>query len=99
MSLATKDIPGAEVGSKTLGMFHQKDRKDFRDTNRVNDINGTNVGSLLKGPATTRDTNPLVPEYNAPGDKEYRGTIRHAMDRLGENEPPKKARTSAKEPF
>lgn len=64
----------------------------------MNDINGTNVGSLMKGPATTRDTNPLFPTYNAPGDQEYKGTIRHAMDRLGENEPPKKARTNPKEP-
>lgn len=98
MTLHTNDIFGATSSTKALGPFHDKTRKDFRKTNAIKDIEGTQVGSLMKGPATKRSTNPLVPDYVAPGDVEYKGTIRHAMDRLGDNEPPKKCRTTERKP-
>ena len=75
MSLATKDIQGAESSTKGLGMFSNRDRKDFRQTNFVNDIGGTSASSLLKAPKTNRMINPLNPEYVSPGDVEYKGTI------------------------
>ena len=84
MSLATKDISGAVSNTKGMGMFSNRERKDFRQTNHVNDIQGTTASSLLKAPKTNRVSNPLNPEYVSPGDVEYRGTMRHAMDRLGE---------------
>jgi len=92
-SLQTKDIQGARSSTKDLGVFevHHK-RKDFRETNALADIPGGQVGTLLKGPKTTRVSNPLNPEYAAPGDKEFAGTTRHALDGIGSNQPPKPPR-------
>ncbi len=95
-SLSTKDIEGAMASTKGLGTFANRDRKHFRETNAVQDIPGSQVGSLKKAPVTQRISNPLNPEYVSPGDVEYKGTVRHAMDRVGETCPfkePKERKT------
>lgn len=98
MSLKTDDIAGAQSSSKGLGVFADRERKDFRKTNACNDIAGTTASSLLKAPKTKRISNPLNPEYIAPGDVEYKGTNRHMMDWLGEAYPPRKERAAWKPP-
>jgi len=51
-----------------LGVFAENhERKDFRHTNRTDDIEGAKSGSLRKGPATNRISNPLDPDYQIPG--------------------------------
>ena len=67
---------GATSGTKGLGVFaehHQ--RKEFRQTNRTDDIEGARSGSLKKAPTTKRMVNPLDPKYDEPGAKELSNTI------------------------
>ena len=98
-SLLTKDIMGAQGSTKGLGVFEtHHNRKDFRETNAVGDIPGSQVGTLLKGPKTNRVTNPMFPEYAVPGDKEFAGTTRHALDGIGSNQPPKPPRKRMEPP-
>lgn len=98
MSLATDDIQGAGVSSKGLGNFASRPRQEFRQTMKVDDIAGTSASSLLKAPKTNRVSNPLNPEYVAPGEMEYKGTTRHMMDRLGEERPAKVDRAARAKP-
>jgi hypothetical protein len=35
-----KDIPGTVVGSKTIGNFHSRDRKEYREINKTEDVPG-----------------------------------------------------------
>lgn len=70
-SLQTNDIEGAQSGTKGLGVFAHHSRTGFKHTNRLDDIAGSTVGSLRKGPATNRMSNPLNPDYAIPGATEY----------------------------
>ena len=64
-SLWTKDIDGAQAGSKyKTGIFGENfPRKDFIKTNHTEDIEGAFAGSLKKMPTTKRCVNPLNPNY------------------------------------
>lgn len=69
-SLKTKDILGCATGTKGFGSFHTRVRKDFKQTNVTQDIEGCSPDSLKKGPVTLRTTHPLDPEYQMPGRNE-----------------------------
>lgn len=70
-SLRTEDIIGAKSSTKGLGVFAENhERKDMRQINRIDDIEGAQAGSLKKGTTTKRTTNPLDPTYDIPGAKE-----------------------------
>lgn len=69
--LQTNDIEGAQTGTKGLGVFAHHQRKNFKETNKLNDIAGSTVGSLRKGVLTNRSSNPLAPDYAMPGSTEY----------------------------
>ena len=60
-------------------MFTNKKRTEFRKTNNISDIVGSTVGSLRKGPATKRISNPLDPDYQVPGQTEYKETNAFGM--------------------
>jgi hypothetical protein len=65
--LRTSDIDGAQAGSITehkLSIpFSQ--RREFRNTNFIGDILGSNADSVKHSIVTTRATNPLQPTYQA----------------------------------
>jgi hypothetical protein len=71
-SLATNDIEGAQTGTKGLGVFAHHKRSEVKQINKIDDIAGSTVGSLRKGVATNRISNPLSPEYTMPGATEYK---------------------------
>lgn len=71
-SLDTQDIEGAKTSTKGLGVFAHHQRTGFNKTNRIDDIAGSTVGSLKKGPTTNRVSNPLNPDYVIPGYTEYK---------------------------
>lgn len=74
-TLRTDDIHGAQASTKGLGAFHETNtRKEFRQTNRNDDIPGAQAGSLKKSPQTKRNTNPLNPSYEDPGHKDLGST-------------------------
>ena len=54
IALRTADIDGAQASSKGLGVFAYHDRRGFKDTNKINDIFGSNPNSLKKAPETKR---------------------------------------------
>ena len=62
-SLKTEDIHMCSIGTKKLGNFHTRQRREFKQTNITSDIFGSNSGSLKKAPITNRMTHPLNPEY------------------------------------
>jgi hypothetical protein len=70
MSLTTNDIHGCKIGTKRLGNFHSRERRQIRDITNNTDIYGSNAGSLRKGPNTIRSINPLMPNYQFPGRNE-----------------------------
>lgn len=70
-SLDTKDIDGAQSGTKGLGVFAYHQRKEYKKTNQIEDIAGSTVGSLRKGVSTSRISDPLNPTYAIPGHTEY----------------------------
>jgi hypothetical protein len=67
MSLTTSDIHGCRIGTKRLGNFHSRERRQIREIANNTDIYGSNAGSLRKGPNTIRSINPLMPNYQFPG--------------------------------
>jgi hypothetical protein len=70
-SLRTEDIIGAKSSTKGLGVFAENhERKEYRQINKTDDIEGARAGSLKKGPTTTRISNPLDPTYEIPGAKD-----------------------------
>ena len=74
-SLQTSDIDGATTSTKGLGVFaHVKRREDQMKSTRMDtsEIEGAKAGSLLKGPKTTRMTNPLEGNYQIPGHSELK---------------------------
>ena len=69
-SLKTDDIHGCKIGTRGLGNFHNRERREIKETNRTEDIFGAKPGSLKKGPTTTRSLHPLMPDYQMPGRNE-----------------------------
>ena len=65
--LNTADILGAQPDTKKLGAFTWMKRRDVREINRVNDIDGCGPDTHKRGPNTKRVTNPLEPAYDVPG--------------------------------
>lgn len=68
-NLNTEDIKGAQADTKLLGAFtHYERRPDqVRATTTNDDIAGSAVNTLKRGVVTTRETNPLQPNYQMPG--------------------------------
>ena len=66
-SLTTGDIHGCKIGTKGLGNFHTRVRREYKQTNITSDIFGAHPGSLKKSPETIRQTHPLDPVYQFPG--------------------------------
>jgi len=66
----TKDINGAQASTRRVEFFRKDVRKDFRETTKTEDIDGTKPGSLKKGIQTNRKTNPLERHYIVPGHTE-----------------------------
>ena len=62
-SLTTTDIHLCAIGTKGLGNFHTRIRREYKNTNVTKDIPGADPGSLKKGPETIRSTHPLDPVY------------------------------------
>ena len=59
-----------------MGVFEQyHDRKQYRNINQVDDIDGAHAGSLKKSPNTKRSVNPLNPTYQYIGDSELTNKI------------------------
>jgi hypothetical protein len=69
-SLKTTDIHGCAIGTKGLGNFHTRIRREYKNTNITSDIIGCYTGSLKKGPETVRQLHPLNPDYQMPGRNE-----------------------------
>lgn len=66
-SLKTSDLHGCKTGTKGLGNFHTRERREYKNTNITKDIIGAQPGTLKKSPTTTRQTHPLMPDYQMPG--------------------------------
>ena len=64
MNLAINDIDGTKAGSKGIRAFKYYTRREFRETNKTEDIDGAQVNTLLKAPTSNRVTNPLNPQYS-----------------------------------
>jgi|LakMenEpi03Aug12_release.lakeMendotaPanAssembly.Ray.scaffolds.fasta_scaffold874738_1 hypothetical protein len=62
-SLKTKDILGCNTGTKILGNFHSRLRRDIKKTNDTSDVIGAQSGSLKKSLISTRIISPLDPDY------------------------------------
>ena len=60
--LQTRDIPGATPGWQPTYNF---DRKEFRNTNYIGDIEGTHADSIKHSITTKRESNPLNPVYQS----------------------------------
>ena len=69
MNLKLDDIKGTNIGSKNR--INKFNGNNYGLTTQ--DIKGCNVGSLKKGIVTERCTNPLMPKYQFPGEKELQG--------------------------
>jgi hypothetical protein len=65
--LNSSDIPGAQAGTKGLGVFAQRERVNLRDSILTTDILGAQASTLKKGLGSKRITNPLNPEYKVLG--------------------------------
>lgn len=89
MSLKIDDIDGTKVGTKGLRAFKHYTRREFRDTNKIQDIPGAKVGSLLKAPPTKRVVNPLNPQYPLLGASEIEGNENNPYANNERNAPSK----------
>ena len=69
LNLKLDDIKGTNIGSKNR--INKFNGNNYGLTTQ--DIKGCNVGSLKKGIVTERCTNPLMPKYQFPGEKELQG--------------------------
>lgn len=67
LPLSTHDIEGAQCGWKPTHTVHPplEDRRHFRNTNFIGDIEGTQPDSVKHAIRTTRQTNPLNPRYKS----------------------------------
>lgn len=68
--LHCEDIEGAAASTKGNPVIINKSRREFRITNKVDDVEGAFSGSLKKGIVTRRHLNPVDPTYLMPGNKE-----------------------------
>lgn len=59
--LRTDDIAGAYVGWQAA----KQPRRDFRNTNFIDDIKGAHADTIRPGIVTKRQVNPLVPVYQS----------------------------------
>mmetsp|Transcript_7266 Transcript_7266/g.15895 ORF Transcript_7266/g.15895 Transcript_7266/m.15895 type:complete len:487 (-) Transcript_7266:227-1687(-) len=59
--LQTKDIAGATPGWKS----HDFDRREFRNTNFVQDVEGAQADTIKHSITTLRQSNPLAPVYQS----------------------------------
>lgn len=66
--LMTKDISGAEAGSRYTSSF---ERTEVRNTNNISDIAGAHADSIKHSIVSTRQTNPLQPVYQVPMSTRY----------------------------
>eukprot|EP00357_Protocruzia_adherens_P026984 CAMPEP_0115018228 /NCGR_PEP_ID=MMETSP0216-20121206/28657_1 /TAXON_ID=223996 /ORGANISM="Protocruzia adherens, Strain Boccale" /LENGTH=642 /DNA_ID=CAMNT_0002389335 /DNA_START=30 /DNA_END=1958 /DNA_ORIENTATION=- len=69
-NLDTGDIDGAKASTLGKGAFKTRDRRDYKKTNKMDDIPGTSVNSLKRGLQTKRIVDPNNPEYVLIGNKE-----------------------------
>ncbi len=93
MDLRTKDIVGAQAGTKGLGPFAEKPRQTMHNSVTTKDIDGAQAGTLKTGALSKRVTNPLSPDYpllgrtqNARPDCTYaepwkESKVRHSINR------------------
>lgn len=61
-ALETKDIKGADVGSRYASPFP---RREYRNTNYIGDIQGSKADTIRPGITTNRQTHPLQPVYQS----------------------------------
>lgn len=47
--MTSKDILGCQIGTRTLGNFHSRERRQVREIGRNEDIVGSKPGSLVHG--------------------------------------------------
>ena len=73
-NLNTQDIVGSQAGTRGMGAFVQRQRENPKDHISVQDIKGTQPGSIKNGkvilkvgPLSKRITNPITPDYQALG--------------------------------
>mmetsp|Transcript_7930 Transcript_7930/g.13308 ORF Transcript_7930/g.13308 Transcript_7930/m.13308 type:complete len:158 (+) Transcript_7930:671-1144(+) len=71
-ALKSRDIVGNLPGTKVLGNFHTRERRQVRNLVNNSDIEGSNPGSLIRGikmpqGKESRVSNPLQPTYVYPG--------------------------------
>ena len=69
-SLHTSDIAGAQTSTKGLGVFANVTRRPDQMTSTSLDtknVHGAQSGTLLKGPKTNRQGDPLSGNYQMPG--------------------------------
>lgn len=59
--LQTRDIPGAYAGYVPPTL----ERREYRNTNYIQDIDGAHADSIRHSIRTNRSTNPLAPVYQA----------------------------------
>lgn len=86
LNLNVQDIDGTKVGSKGLRAFKNFTRREYRETNKISDIDGAQIGSLLKAPITNRIVNPLNPVYPILGAKELAGNFNPYAENTASNE-------------
>lgn len=65
---------GAAASSKGMAILRDAQRREFREINKTDDIEGAQAGSLKKAPQTKRCYDPLNPKYDLPGAKELTDT-------------------------
>ena len=63
----TQDINGAQADTKNAGAFTWMKRRQVRPANKTDDIPGGQADTLRRCVSTTRQSNPLVPDYQVPG--------------------------------
>ncbi len=68
-NLLTQDIKGGFADTKRLGAFTHYSRRaeQVRAVGRNDDVDGSKCGTMLRGIQTIRQTNPLMPNYQMPG--------------------------------
>ena len=74
-NLNTRDIHGNMPGTRVLGNFNNRERRQVREPGKNDDIDGTKPGSLVIGIKVApgqkaRNNNPLNPDYQYPGHSE-----------------------------
>jgi hypothetical protein len=80
-ALDTHDIEGAVPGWKPkhkMGGVAPEQRRHFRNTNYVGDINGTTAGTRQRGLRSNRVTDPNAPSYTPLEGRAYRAPGAHS---------------------